>query len=68
MPDRKLKVVGQEEDFTPNPDADATGFRGEGDWNYLCGNCDAVLAEKIGEAQIRNIHLTCNKCGSINQT
>lgn len=42
-------------------------FKGEGDMNYICGNCGAILAEKVRQGQIRNIVVHCPKCGRYNE-
>ena len=42
-------------------------FKGEGDIDYICGNCGVVLAEKIRQGQIRNIVIHCPKCGQYNE-
>jgi len=42
-------------------------FKGEGDVNYICGNCGAILAEKVRQRQIRNIVVLCPKCGQYNE-
>ena len=39
-------------------------FKGEGDVDYICGNCGAILAETVRCRQIRNIVLHCPKCGA----
>jgi len=42
-------------------------FKGEGDSDYICGNCGAVLAEKIRRGQIKNIVIHCPKCGQYSE-
>jgi len=42
-------------------------FKGEGDSDYICGNCGAILAEKIRRGQIKNIVVRCPKCGQYNE-
>ena len=42
-------------------------FKGEGETNYVCGNCGAVLAEKVRPGQIKNIVVLCPKCGKYNE-
>ena len=42
-------------------------FKGEGDSDYICGNCGAILAEKIRQGQIKNIVMYCPKCGQYNE-
>ena len=42
-------------------------FKGEGNVDYICGNCGAILAEKVRQGQIRNIVVHCPKCGQYNE-
>ena len=42
-------------------------FKGEGDVDYICRNCGAILAEKVYRGQIRNIVVHCPKCGQYNE-
>lgn len=42
-------------------------FSGEGDIDYICGNCDHILAEGLKEGQIRNIVVRCPNCGMYNE-
>ena len=42
-------------------------FRGEGDADYICGDCGALIAEKVRRGQIRNIVVRCPKCGQYNE-
>jgi len=42
-------------------------FKGEGEVNYICGNCGAILAEEVRQGQIRNIVVHCPKCGQYNE-
>ena len=42
-------------------------FKGEGDSDYVCGNCETILAEKIRRGQIKNIVVRCPKCGQYNE-
>ncbi len=42
-------------------------FKGEGDVNYICGSCGAILVEKIRRGQIGNIVVHCPKCGQYNE-
>lgn len=70
MPDIKLKVV-------PEPAKGTAAIiqgdkspllRGEGQFNYLCGKCGAILLKGIEKGQVRGIVLRCPKCGSFNDT
>jgi len=42
-------------------------FKGEGEVNYICGSCGAILAEKVRQGQIRNIVIYCPRCGQYNE-
>ncbi len=41
-------------------------FKGEGPYNYLCGNCPTVLCEGMQKGQVGNIVIRCPKCGRYN--
>ncbi|MGN6821815.1 MAG: hypothetical protein ACTHJ7_03405 [Candidatus Nitrosocosmicus sp.] len=44
------------------------GQGGENSTNYVCGNCNHVLGERLEEdAQIRDIVVKCLKCQSYNE-
>ena len=44
------------------------GQGGENSTNYVCGNCNHVLGERLEEnTQIRNIVVKCLKCQSYNE-
>ena len=42
-------------------------FKGEGNVDYICGNCRALIAEKVHRGQIRNIVVHCPKCSQYNE-
>jgi hypothetical protein len=43
-------------------------FRGNGDTDYLCGNCGAVIASGMGPLQRVNVDVaTCSACGAENE-
>ena len=42
-------------------------FRGEGDTDYICGDCGTLIAEKMRRGQIKNIVVRCPKCGQYNE-
>jgi len=42
-------------------------FKSEGNVDYICGNCGALIAEKVRRGQIRNIVVLCPKCGHYNE-
>lgn len=39
-------------------------FRGEGDVNYICAGCDAVIAENMLRGQISDMNVKCPRCGT----
>ena len=43
-----------------------TPVLGEGDTNYICGNCGKVILENIVKGQIKNIVFECPTCGEYN--
>lgn len=65
----KLKVVPKpgERTRTVIESKVSPAFRDEGDFDYVCGNCGAVIAEKVRPGQIRNIVVHCPKCGQYNE-
>ena len=42
-------------------------IKGEGDTNYLCGNCKTKIVEKVHKRQIQNIVVRCCICGNYNE-
>ena len=42
-------------------------FKGNGNINYFCGNCHAILAEHIWNISISNIVVLCPSCQSFNE-
>jgi ribosomal protein S27AE len=43
-------------------------FRGNGDIDYLCGNCGFTIAAGMGPAQhFMLAHATCAACGATNE-
>lgn len=42
-------------------------FKGEADVDYICGECGAILAEKVRRGQIKNIVIHCPKCEQYNE-
>ena len=70
MPTIKLKVI--RDPITPPPWTAPPGagplFTGTGDTDYVCGNCEFVIAAKIAAAQrIAPIETDCPCCGAVNQ-
>jgi len=43
-------------------------MKGEGDVEYICGNCDEVLVSGVTRDQIANIVFVCPVCGLHNDT
>ena len=41
--------------------------RGKGEVDYVCGHCEAVLAEKMDLGQITHLVLQCPSCGRHNK-
>ena len=42
-------------------------FKGGGDVDYVCGSCEALIAEKVHRGQIKNIVVHCPRCGQYNE-
>ena len=43
-------------------------FRGNGDTDYLCGNCGSVIAASLGPTQRVIVDVaTCSACGAENE-
>lgn len=73
MPDVKLKIVPKPADNTrivviSNSKNSTILFKGKADHDLLCGQCGAVLAEKVGERQFRGPVFFCGSCDSYNDT
>ena len=70
MPSVSLKVTrpppsGEEH---RGPEAIRPLFRGNGDTDYICGNCGAVLAASMGPRQHVIVDsATCSACGAENE-
>lgn len=41
-------------------------FKGQGNINYLCGRCEAILAERVWKLSISNLVVKCPSCQSYN--
>jgi hypothetical protein len=63
MPQITLEATGCP--HPPNTDAKPL-LTGQGDTDYLCGNCDQVIAEKIEKGQINRVSVECPACGVSN--
>jgi hypothetical protein len=71
MPSTSLKVIRVAVD-QDRPAAGATGplFRGNGNQDYLCGNCGAVIIEGFSPTQHVSAAVEsaeCSTCGTINE-
>ncbi|HEU0186185.1 MAG TPA: hypothetical protein VFS27_12770 [Blastocatellia bacterium] len=69
----KLKVIPKPADNTrilvkSNSENSTILFKGEADHDLRCGQCDALLAEKVGEKQFCSPVFLCGNCGSYNDT
>ena len=42
-------------------------LRREGDTDYRCGACEAVLAEQVWQWEVRNVVFRCPSCGAHNE-
>lgn len=40
-------------------------WTGNGDIDYICGNCEAVIAKSMRMGQIKNLKLDCPTCGKL---
>ena len=70
MPTISLKVTGPPRDSANDSlSADAKPlFRGNGDTDYLCGHCGAVMAAQMGPGQRVIVDTaTCSACGAVNE-
>lgn len=73
MPDVKLKVVPKPADnarilVLSNSKNSTVLFKGKADHDLRCGQCGAVLAEKVGERQFCSPVFLCSGCDSYNDT
>jgi len=65
----KLEIVpgGSEGGDSARESRAAPIWRGKGEVDYVCGNCEGVLAEKMELGQIKNLVLQCPTCGKYNK-
>ena len=42
-------------------------LKGQGNVNYLCGKCEAIIAERIWKLSLGNIVVECPSCQSYNE-
>jgi rubredoxin len=70
MPTISLKVTrpaSEAADQVP-PELAKPLFRGNGDMDYLCGNCGYVIAASMGPTQRVIVDVaTCSACGAENE-
>ena len=70
MPTVPLKVTRPPPDAGDHrmPEAVKPLFRGNGDTDYLCGSCGAVIAAEMGPRQHVIVDTaTCSACGAENE-
>jgi hypothetical protein len=69
MPSTSLKVIRDavDEDHPTTQEAGPL-FRGNGDRDYLCGNCGAVIIEGFSPSQrVPFDSAACSTCGATNE-
>jgi len=70
MANIKLKVI-REATIPPPwnaPPGAGPLFTGAGDTDYICGNCEFVIAANIGAGQrITPVETNCPCCGAVNE-
>ncbi|HEX8493862.1 MAG TPA: hypothetical protein VF658_13540 [Pyrinomonadaceae bacterium] len=80
MPDIELKTIKLDENEAKerailhnNLPKGKPIFRGDGDWNYLCGKCRTVIGKQVPHGLPfvadggKPVLVTCNSCGSYNE-
>jgi DNA-directed RNA polymerase subunit RPC12/RpoP len=70
MPTIVLKTTHTPADSTDRQPSQSAGplLRGNGDTDYLCGNCGFVIAAGIGSNQrVALDSATCSSCGAENE-
>lgn len=50
-----------------NPSTDFVFIVGEGDTDYICGNCGNIICKNISKDMIVNVVFLCPKCKSYNE-
>lgn len=73
MPDVKLKIIPKPVDgariiVKSNSENSTILFKGKADHDLRCGQCDAVLAQKVSESQFCGPVFLCGGCDSYNDT
>ena len=70
MPSEQLVVIELPEGGKPRIILDREELpllRRDGDTEYECGGCDAVLAEQVWAWEVRNVVFRCPLCGVHNE-
>lgn len=70
MPSIRLKVTRPPSSAADDPSSGSVKplFRGNGDTDYLCGNCGAVIASSMGPTQHVIVDTAvCSGCGAENE-
>jgi transcription elongation factor Elf1 len=65
-PAPKTRTVFQMNDPEGKETTKTILFKGHENTNFICGNCESILAKKVSIDTIKNLVLKCNKCGSYN--
>ena len=68
MPDYRAPAIAEPEEGTrtliiPTPTGHPV-MTGQGDTNWLCGECDLVLLFNVDEHHLHNVVIKCPQCGS----
>lgn len=71
MSDHEMKVIPKPKEGTASvlvqeEKGKHPFFKGDGEDNYLCGECGFILCENIKHGQITAVVLKCPNCGSCN--
>ena len=68
MPTANLKVIRAASDDDERTGTGGPLFRGNGDNDYLCGNCGAVIVEGFSSTQHVIVDsAVCSTCGATNE-
>ncbi len=67
--DTKAQIIPKPVEGTRTVIAPATmpAIKGKGDTNYLCGNCNTKIVEKVNKGQTSDIVILCSVCGNYNE-
>lgn len=69
MPDVKMIVIQKPVEGTISviaPNFPGPSFKGSGTYNLMCGNCGAVLGEKLEGGVVEDIVIQCFACKAFN--